>query len=214
MHDVQENFKKIMYNRFDANKVSCVSRETPQYLNQIEKIKQNAEMKNRPDADSDYAFSDSSGNNSDNDELNQIKKFQNRMVVPLSQQIDEFEEDSSDVTSDQSSRIITHGSNLNDQSHFVDIQKAVEEDKLKTNETIKKSQAKNKGAAKLDKNKKKYADINDATQNESQFMGLITDTNLPFDVLNSKETEQEAKKNQDDRYQVDIFENEAPEDGL
>lgn len=39
MHDVQENFKKIMYNRFDANKVSCVSRETPHYLSQIEKIK-------------------------------------------------------------------------------------------------------------------------------------------------------------------------------
>lgn len=75
MHDVQENFKKIMYNRFDANKVSCVGRETPQYLNQIEKIKQNAEMKNKPDADSDYPYSDSSGNNSDNDELNQIKKF-------------------------------------------------------------------------------------------------------------------------------------------
>ena len=133
------------------------------------------------------------------------------MVVQFSQQIDESEEDSSDVTSDQSSRIITHGSNLNDQSHhFGDIQ----EDKLKTNETIKKSQAKNKGAAKVDKNKKKYAEINDATQNESQFMGLITDTNLPFDVLNSKETEQDAKKKKDDRYQVDIFENEAPEDGL
>ena len=86
-------------------------------------------MKNRPDADSDYAFSDSSGNNSDNDELNQIKRFQNRMRhVPFSQAIDESEEDEqSDVThSDQSSRVITHGSNLNDQSHFVDIQKAVE----------------------------------------------------------------------------------------
>lgn len=214
MHDVQENFKKIMYNRFDANKVSCVSRETPQYLNQIDKIRQNAEMKNRPDADSDYAYSDSSGNNSDNDELNQIKKFQNRTrALPFSQQIDESEEDSSvssQPRSDQSSRVITHGSNLNDQSHFVDIQKAVAEDKIKTNETIQKSQAKNKGATKVEKNKKKYSDIKDATQNESQFMGLITDTNLPYDDLDSKEPEQ---KN-DDRYQMDIFENEAPENNL
>ena len=78
---IDENSKKIVFKHFDQQNVNILAKEAPELIKKITKIGKDAmKMDKYIGFNSDDYESDSSGNNSDNDEVNMIQKFKNKMT--------------------------------------------------------------------------------------------------------------------------------------
>jgi len=70
---IDENSKKIVFKHFDQENVNLLAKEAPDLLKKISKIGKDAiQIDNYQGYNSDELESDSSGNQSDNDEINMI----------------------------------------------------------------------------------------------------------------------------------------------
>ena len=73
---INKNSKKIVFKNFNQSNVNILAKQAPSLMEKIAKIRLEAGKKEKYDRfNSDDAESDSSGNYSDNDEVNMIQKF-------------------------------------------------------------------------------------------------------------------------------------------
>ena len=78
---IDENSKKIVFKHFDQQNVNILAKEAPDLIKKITKIGKDAmKMDKYQGFNSDDLESDSSGNQSDNDEINMIQKFKKKMT--------------------------------------------------------------------------------------------------------------------------------------
>ena len=101
---IDENSKKIVFKHFDQQNVNILAKEAPDLIKKITKIGKDAmKMDKYQGFNSDDLESDSSGNQSDNDEINMIQKFKKKMTHKDKVETDEsFDENQSmDLSEDE-----------------------------------------------------------------------------------------------------------------
>ena len=76
LESVDENSKKILFKHFDQNSVNILGIRAPIILENLQKLAEEAKDKKLRPIDSDDLESDSSGNISETDEMNQIVEIQ------------------------------------------------------------------------------------------------------------------------------------------
>ena len=76
IESIDENSKKILFKHFDQAQINLLGKKAPGILDNLQRIAQEAKTKKLGPIDSDDLESDSSGNQSDNDEMNQIVEIQ------------------------------------------------------------------------------------------------------------------------------------------
>ena len=86
MKSIDENSKRIVFKHFDQSTVNSLAKEAPGLINRINSVgvhmrKQEKTLTGDYEFNSDNIPSDSSGNHSENDELNILRKFQKKLGV-------------------------------------------------------------------------------------------------------------------------------------
>ena len=77
---IDENSKKILFKHFDQHSVNILSKKAPILLQQISMVASEAAATTLPNTiDSDMYESDSSGNQSEHDEVNRLQKLKQTM---------------------------------------------------------------------------------------------------------------------------------------
>lgn len=69
---IDENSKKIVFKHFDQQDVNVLQHEAPTILEGLKKVKSEAMVQQFLELDTEALESDSSGNQSENDKINQI----------------------------------------------------------------------------------------------------------------------------------------------
>ena len=77
---IDENSKKIVFKHFDQKDVNVLQKEAPGLVEQLKKVKAEAEDDMFLEVDTEAIESDSSGNQSENDKINQIQHIQRLSV--------------------------------------------------------------------------------------------------------------------------------------
>lgn len=72
INSIDENSKKILFKHFDQNNVNIMSKNAQVLTDKINRITAEAEESDKYEINSDDMDSDSSGNMSENDEINKI----------------------------------------------------------------------------------------------------------------------------------------------
>ena len=81
LESIDENSQKIYVKHFDQAQVNILGLKAPDILTSLEKLATDAQDKSLKPIDSDDIKSDSSGNQSDNDEMNQIVEIQKLVKI-------------------------------------------------------------------------------------------------------------------------------------
>lgn len=79
INSIDENSKKILFKHFDQNNVNIMSKNAQVLTDKINRITAEAEESDKYEINSDDMDSDSSGNMSENDEINKIQRIKNRI---------------------------------------------------------------------------------------------------------------------------------------
>lgn len=70
VESIDENSKKILFKHFDQAGINLIGKKAPTILDNLQRISQEAKTKKLGPIDSEGLEADSSGNDSDNDEMN------------------------------------------------------------------------------------------------------------------------------------------------
>lgn len=100
IRQMDQHSKKMMFKRFEAQAVNSFSRTAPIVEKKMDEIAQDTLLNHKVDLESDQIESDTSGNDSENDEIGHISKVRSRLIEEKAAVSDSSSDNSLDALQD------------------------------------------------------------------------------------------------------------------